>query len=179
VDDCYENFRQSRWKGDFTWVKNKEQLLEELAAVQKMLEEKTEIQGQMIRKFQTLIANDGLFSQIIDFFPYPIAVFTPQFTLEIVNQAFVEEAKSRFVSLDQGTVHILQHKINDIRLAAAVRGVFAGDTFFLENIKNPFSMFAGIMQQSTAEPDRFNRVVVFPVPAHDATITHGVIVFMP
>ena len=159
--------------------KTKEQLLEELSEVQKMLEERTDAQGHMIRKFQTLIANDGLFSQIIDFFPYPIAVFTPQFTLEIVNQAFVEAAKSRFVSLDQGTVHILQHKINDIRLAAAVRGVFAGDTFFLENIKNPFSMFAGIMQQSTAEPDRFNRVVVFPVPAHDATITHGVIVFMP
>ena len=41
--------------------KTKEQLLEELAEVQKMLEERTEIQGQMIKKFQTLIANEGLF----------------------------------------------------------------------------------------------------------------------
>ncbi|MGE5544768.1 MAG: hypothetical protein ACM3UW_07335 [Bacillota bacterium] len=160
-------------------MKNKEQLLEELAEVQKMLEEKTEIQGHLIRKFQMLITNEGLFSQIIDFFPYPIAIFTPQYTLAIVNQAFAAEAKTQFMNLEKGTVRILQHKITDIRLAAAVRGVFAGDTFFLENINNPFSMFAGIMQQSTAEPDRFNRVVVFPVPAYDAAITHGVIVFMP
>jgi hypothetical protein len=68
--------------------KTKEQLLEELTEVQKMLEERTEIQGQMIRKFQLLIANEGLFSQIIDFFPYPIAIFTPQYTLTMVNTAF-------------------------------------------------------------------------------------------
>ena len=46
-------------------------------------------------------------------------------------------------------------------------------------LKNPFSMFSGITQQRAAEPDRFNRVVIFPVPADDAKITHGVIVFMP
>ena len=40
-------------------------------------------------------------------------------------------------------------------------------------------MFSGITKQSEAEPDRFNRVVIFPVPADDAKITHGVIVFMP
>jgi|LFRM01.1.fsa_nt_gb hypothetical protein len=179
MDGCYEDYRQSVWKGDFIWVKNKEQLLEELAEVQKMLEEKTEIQGQMIKKFQMLIANDGLFSQIIDFFPYPIAIFTPQYTLAIVNQAFAAEAKTQFMNLEKRTVRILQHKINNIQLAAAVRGVFAGNTFFLEDLKNPFSMFSGIMQQSAAEPDRFNRVIIFPVPAYDAKITHGVIVFLP
>jgi PAS domain-containing protein len=75
--------------------KMKEQLLEELAEVQKMLEEKTEIQGHMIRKFQLLIENEGLFSQIIDFFPYPIAIFTPQHTLTMVNKAFAAETKMR------------------------------------------------------------------------------------
>ena len=41
--------------------KTKEQLLVELAEVQKMLEERTEIQGRMIKKFQLLIANEGCF----------------------------------------------------------------------------------------------------------------------
>ena len=159
--------------------KTKEQLLEELAEVQKMLEKKTETQGHMIRKFQMLIANDGLFSQIVDFFPYPIVIFTPQYTLAMVNKAFAAEIKMRFMNLGKRTVRILQHKINDMQLAAAVTGVFAGDTFFLENLKNPFSMFSGITQQRAAEPDRFNRAVIFPVPADDAEITHGVIVFMP
>ena len=158
MDGCYEDYRQSVWKGDFIWVKNKEQLLEELAEVQKMLEEKTEIQGQMIKKFQMLIANDGLFSQIIDFFPYPIAIFTPQYTLAIVNQAFAAEAKTQFMNLEKRTVRILQHKINNIQLAAAVRGSLPGIPS-LEDLKNPFSMFSGIMQQSAAEPDRFNRLL--------------------
>ncbi|MGB4312000.1 MAG: hypothetical protein WBJ17_03665, partial [Natronincolaceae bacterium] len=61
--------------------KTKEQLLKELLEVQKMLEEKTEAQGRMIKKFQMLIANEGLFSHIIDFFPYPIIIFTPQHIL--------------------------------------------------------------------------------------------------
>jgi hypothetical protein len=45
--------------------------------------------------------------------------------------------------------------------------------------KNPFSMFSGITRQSALQSDRFNKAVIFPVPADDAKITHGVIVFMP
>jgi hypothetical protein len=159
--------------------KTKEQLLKELSEVQKMLEERTETQGQMIKRFQKLIENEGLFSQIIDFFPYPLAIFTPQFTLAMTNKAFAAKTKTRVMYPEKGAVRILQHKANDIQLAAAVRGVFAGKTFFFEDLENPFSMFSGITQQSAAESDRFNRIVVFPVPADDSKITHGVIVFMP
>ena len=159
--------------------KTKEQLLEELSEVQKMLEKRTETQGHMIRKIQTLIENEGLFSQIINFFPYPLAIFTPQYTVVMVNKALAEDTKTRVMYPEKGAARILQHKINDMRLAAAITGVFAGNTFFLEDLKNPFSMFSGITQQRAAEPDRFNRSVIFPVPADDAKITHGVIVFMP
>jgi hypothetical protein len=159
--------------------KTKEQLLEELSEVQKMLEERTETQGQMIKRFQTLIENEGLFSQIIDFLPYPLAIFTPQYTLAMTNKAFTAETKTRVMYPEKGAARILQHKINDMRLAAAITGVFAGDTFFLEDLKNPFSMFSEITQQSAAEPGRFSRAVIFPVTADDAKITHGVIVFMP
>ena len=159
--------------------KTKEQLLEELSEVQKMLEERTEAQGQMIRKFQLLIENEGLFSQIIDFLPYHLAIFTPQYTLTMTNKSFAAETKTRIMYPEKGAARILQHKISDMRLAAAITGVFAGNTFFLEDLKNPFSMFSGIAQQSAVELGRFNRVVIFPVPADDATITHGVIVLMP
>lgn len=120
-----------------------------------------------------------LFPQIIDFLPYPIAIFTPQYTLVMINKAFAKAVKMRFINAEKGTVRILQYKIDDTRLAEAVKGVFAGNTFFLEDLKNPFSMFSGITQQRAAEPDRFNKAVIFPVPADDAEITHGVIVFMP
>jgi hypothetical protein len=158
--------------------KMKEQLLEELSKAQKILEERTKTQGHMIRKLQMLIANEGLFSQIIDFFPYPIAIFTPQYTVAMVNKAFAAETKTQFLNLEKGSAHILQYRIEDMRLTAAVKQVFKGNTFFLEDVKNPFSMFAGIAQQSVIQPDSFHKAIIFPVLAYDAEITHGVIVFM-
>jgi hypothetical protein len=160
-------------------AKTKKQLLEELSEVQKMLEKRTETQGQMIRKFQILIANEGLFSQIIDFFPYPIAIFTPQYTLAMVNKAFAVETKMKFTSLEKEAIRILKYKINDVQLVAAITKVFDGDTFFLKDLKNPFSMFSGTTQLSAPQPDRFNKVVIFPVTADDTEISHGVIMFMP
>jgi hypothetical protein len=50
---------------------------------------------------------------------------------------------------------------------------------FLEDLNAPFSMLSGIKQQSAAETDRFKRVVIFPVPADDDTISYGVIDFLP
>jgi AraC family transcriptional regulator len=158
--------------------KTKEQLLEELAEVQKMLEERTATQGQMIKKFQMLIANEGLFSQIIDYFPYPLAIFTPQYTLVMVNKAFTEETKMQSMNRGNGCVSILKHKVEDTRLVAAVTQVFTGEISLLEDLKNPFSMFSGIPAHNAPQSDRYNKVVVFPVSANDAKITHGVIVFM-
>jgi hypothetical protein len=158
--------------------KTKEQLLDELTEVQKMLEKRTKIQGQMIRELKLLIANELLFSQIIDFFPYPIAIFTPEYTLAMVNKAFSAEAERLAKSPEESPVKILQYKIDNIQLASAVKKVFAGYTFFIEDLKDPFSMFSGIEVQSP-QPGPFNKAVIFPVSADDVEITHGVIVFMP
>lgn len=159
--------------------KTKEQLLAELLELQKMLEEKAETQGHMIRKFQMLIGNDGLFSQIIDFFPYPIAIFTPQYLLISINKAFAAVTETSTAKLEKECIRILQYKISDVRLVSAINQVFNGNTFFLDDLKHPFSMFSQIPQQLILQSDRFKKAVIFPVPADDDVITHGVIVFMP
>jgi AraC family transcriptional regulator len=156
-----------------------EQLLNELADVYKMIENGTDAQDQMIKKLQLLLVNDGVFSQIIDFFPYPIAIFTSHYVLIITNRAFDAEVNVSGKQQENAVVQILKHKIDDMRLATAITRVFAGDTFFLEDLKNPFSMFSGNVQKSIPQPDRFHKAIIFPVPADDAEITHGVIVFIP
>jgi len=159
--------------------RTKEQILEELAATQKTPGEGTETQAHMIKKIQSLITNEGLYSQIIDLFPYPIAIYTDNYKLSMTNRAFSSETKTHVEYPGKGNVHILLLRIDDMQLAAAVKGVFAGKTYFLEGIRNPFSMFSGITQQNMPEPDRFTRIVIFPVPANDDTISHGVILFLP
>lgn len=158
--------------------KTKEQLLKGLLDVQQMLEEKTQTQGKMIKRFQMLVENEALFSQIIDFFPYPIAIFTPQYTLIMVNKSFVSETKTELETPGEKAARILQYKIDDTQLAVALTRVFAGDTFFKEGVKNPFSMFSGIKRQDAPQLNHFSKVIIFPVPTDDAEITHGVIVFM-
>ena len=125
--------------------------------------------------------NEQLLEELseVDFLPYPLAIFTPQYTLALTNKAFLAETKMQITYSEIESACILQHKINDMQLAAAIAGVFAGETFFLEDLKNPFSMFSGITTQGASVPDRFNRAVIFPVSADDVEITHGVIVFMP
>jgi hypothetical protein len=166
-----------RERGILVGDQTKEQLLEKLSD---MFKKKPEIQSQIIREFQMLITNGGLFTQIIDFFPYPIAIFTPQHTLAMVNKAFMAETKTRFLNFERETVRILQYRIDDTQLAAAIKQVFAGDTFYFENLKDPFSMFSGIARQSVLPPSgRNTKAVVFPVPGDAAEITHGVIMFLP
>jgi len=98
-----------------------------------------------------LIGNEGLFSQIIDFFPYPIVIFTPQYTLAMVNKAFAAETKTRFMNSEKGAVRILQYKIDDMQLATAVTRVFAGDTFFFRGLKEPvFHVFRNYMAKRAA-----------------------------
>jgi PAS domain-containing protein len=152
--------------------KTKEQLLNEISEVQKLLDEKTELRGKMIKNLQTLIADNGLFSQIIDSFPYPIAIFTPDYELAVVNDAFVTAVKVR-------PERILQYKIEDNQLISAIIQVFKGDSFFLEELKSPFSMFQGIKLKKGIETNIFKKAIVFPVLADDNNITHGVIVFLP
>ncbi len=143
-------------------------LPEDLAAVQKMLRERS----------ADAVVNGGLSSQIIDFFPYPIAIFTPQYTLTLVNKAFAAETGIRAVNIGGNVLRILQYRIDDARLAMAVTKVFEGDTFFLEEIREPFSMFSGTEGHNRLRSGRFSRVVVFPVHDDDR-VTHGGIAFLP
>lgn len=159
--------------------KTKKQLIDELSEVQKLLEGKTELHGKMIKNLQALIASGGLFSQIIDFFPYPIVIFTPDYEITMVNNAFITMTKARLNSKEKDSMRILQYKIEDTQLVSAIVQVFKGDTFFLEELKNPFSMFSFFKRQNGIRAGSFKRAIIFPVPADDNRITHGVIVFMP
>lgn len=155
--------------------KTNEQLPEESA--QKMPEERSKDQDQMVKNIQALIANEGLFSRMIDFLPFPLAIFTSDYTLVMVNKAFTVQTQR--VPFEDETVRIHPFTINDVQLAAAIIQVFKGDTFFLSGLRNPFSIFSGISAQSNLQPNHFTRAVIFPIPSDETEIRHSVIMFMP
>ncbi len=159
--------------------KKRDQLLSELLEIQKKLEKKVQHQNQMIRKFQMLTANVDLLSQIIDYCPYPIAVFTSQGILEVVNNAFIAEAKANKEDIEIGKISIYNCISDDIELYNAIRQALNGKIRFLEGLKNPFLRCLGTKHENNTISKNYKKVIVFPIPSdyENSAIMHGVIVF--
>jgi len=157
--------------------KTKEQLLFELMEIQKTLGKKVELHDHMIKRFQTLTSNEGLFSQIIDYCPYPIAVFTPQGTLIMANHALFKEAKLESKDLEAGKCNVFRQNSSNIQLHNAVKQIFTGKTFLLEGLEEPLSIFSGAKRDNKMSSENFDKAIVFPIFNDDGEISHGVIVF--
>ena len=158
--------------------KTKEQLLQELTEIQKMLEKKVEIQSLMIKRFQMLTYNEGLFSQVIDYCPYPIAVFTSQGTLATANNALLTETKIDHKDLREGKCKIIKHNSDDFRLINAIKKVFAGNTFYLEGLKNPLSIFSETKRKNESDFEKFKKAIIFPISGDNGEITHGAVIIL-
>lgn len=157
--------------------KTKEQLLSELRELQKELEEKVQYHDQMIRRFQVLTANEGLFSQIIDFCPYPIAIFTPHGILEMFNNAFAAATGANPEDLGAGRLNIYRCISDDIALTSAIRLAFVGETCFLDDLKNPLISFSEGKRKKDSTTKNYRKAIVFPIPAEDGLVMHSAAVF--
>lgn len=158
--------------------KTRDQLLSEMLEVQKLLKEKVEHQDQMIRRFQMLTANEGLFSQIIDYCPYPIAVFTPQGILEAANTAFATGTGVSSKEVEDGRRNIFKCISIDVRLNNAIKQAFAGKTSFLESLKNPLSGSPEIKQKNKPKSKNYEKAIIFPISSDGGGVTHGVAIFI-
>lgn len=160
-------------------TRRREQLLQELMDFQKVLEERLETQDRMIKRFQMLIANDVLFFQIIDYFPYPVAVFTQMRQLVAANKAFITETSLCKIELEKGTYSILRMKsIDNYQIYKAVEQVFSGQTTFINELNNPLSLFFEYEQQFKTPLTLYKNAAFFPVSDDFDFITHGVAVFL-
>jgi len=144
--------------------------LDELNALrlnQKRLENETKNHREMIRKLQMHIAQEGMYSLLVDSFPYPIAIFNPDYTVTVVNKAFDIENRMQLQNIEQKS-----------DMSLAVTQVFMGKHSLLENVANPFSLF-GLKEPGEDTRQKYNKVVVFPIPNDRGDITHGAIVLLP
>ncbi|NLC08335.1 MAG: hypothetical protein GX755_10315 [Syntrophomonadaceae bacterium] len=157
----------------------KRQLLKELIETQKAIEEKLEAQDQMIKRFQVLIADGDLFARIIDYFPYPIAVFLPDGLLRMVNRMLLAAAD---LSDSQGIVgkyNVFSHSSHlENGIAEAIKRALAGETVFLSQHQSPLmSLGRAVGTTDRAIADRQD-AVVFPLTDNNGVISHAVVVLI-
>ena len=90
-----------------------------------------------------LIRNEGLFSQVIDNFPYPIAIFERSGVLIMVNQAILQKACIRPGDIVEKKIHFLNSISNEnADVLDVAEDTFIGETTLLKNLKEPPAMFA-------------------------------------
>ena len=157
--------------------KTKEQLLVELIEFQKVLEEKVETQDRMIQKFQTLTTNDGLFTQVIHYFPYPIAIFTRDGELTMANQTFFAETNRNPTEISEGRINMFDRLTTEnYEVLEAVNEIFTGEIKLLKNLSDPLSMF--IKDNKNMSPANYGSAIFFPLVEGNGQITYGVVMFI-
>ena len=157
--------------------KTKEQLLKELIEMQKQIEQKVEDQDRFINRFQILIQNEGLFSQVIDNFPYPIAIFDQSGVLTIANKTLLSKVKLSAGDVTERRINLLNRITNEnYPVFEAVEDIFLGETTVLKNLVDPLSLFS--RDDSCAASSNFQSTVFFPVVESGRKITHGAVMLM-
>ena len=157
--------------------KTKEQLLKELIEMQKQIEQKVEDQDRFINRFQLLIQNEGLFSQVIDNFPYPIAIFDQSGVLTIANKDLLNKAKISIGDVTERRINLLNRITNEnYPVFEAVEDIFLGETTVLKNLVDPLSLFS--RDDFCAAPSNFQSAVFFPIVESGRKITHGAVMLM-
>ena len=157
--------------------KTKEQLLKE-AQMQKSVEKKVKEHDSLIKSFQLLVQNEGLSSQVIGNFPYPIAIFERNGVLTMVNHALLQRANIRPDDVQAGRINFLNRITNEnFAVLEAVEDIFLGETTLLKNLVEPLSMFA----KDDSVPDHgdcYQSAVFFPVVESSDNISHGAVMLM-
>jgi PAS domain-containing protein len=157
----------------------KRQLLNELIETQKAIEEKLAAQDQMIKRFKALIANGDLLAQIIDYFPYPMAVFLPNGLLRMVNHTLLAAAGLSDSEDIVGKYNVFRHSSHlENWIAEAIKRALAGETIFLSNREAPPMSFGEAGKPTNRGITIYQEAVVFPLMDNNGTISHAVVVLI-
>lgn len=157
----------------------KRQLLEELVEMHRSIEKKLETQDRMIKRFKELSAKGDLFVQIIDSFPYPIAVFLPDGMLKMANRALLSAASLCGDEGIVGTYNIFNHSDRiGLRISVAVKQALSGETVYLYDLNISRWGFRETVQTPDGSHPGCHSAVVFPIMEQDGKIDHVAIVLM-
>lgn len=157
----------------------KRQLLHELMETQKAIKEKLAVQDQMIKRFQELVAKGDLLAQIIDYFPFPMAVFSSDGRLRMVNHTLLAAANLSDSEDIVGKYNVFSHSSYlENWIAEAIKRALAGETIFLTNHEAPLMSFGETGQPTGRGITIHQETVVFPLMDNNGTISHAVVVLI-
>ncbi len=139
-----------------------------------------ERQNNIVQSFRSMGGNEVLLSNIVEFFPYPIQVSTPDGTLILANRAFLKvfyvASKDKVI----GKYNVLQDSVIDkLGLKERVLRAFQGETVQLFDIKVPIQDLINKFGKGELGLETiFQNIISFPIYNNYNQLSYVVTVFM-
>lgn len=96
-------------------------------------------QNNIIESFQSLFGKEELLAKVIEFFPYPIQIFSLDGTARIINKAVLEMMGIKSVEAHVGKYNVFEDPIvRELGAMDQVRQVLTGKTVYLTDFNAPY-----------------------------------------
>ena len=131
--------------------------------------------------FQAALGQQDLFANIIDFFPYPIEVFTRDGTTVMVNRALLDEFGIPSRDMIIGKYNIFKDpEVEKTGLLSIAKEIFEGKgPYTVTDIKAPIEAIRERYHSGSTDIDAmYQDITGFPIFDGEGTVSHVVIMFI-
>jgi len=98
-----------------------------------------DMQRSLEKSIRSVFAEEELLAKVIEFFPYPIQIFSSDGTARLINKAALESIGIRSVESHVGKYNVFDDPIvRDLGLTDSVRQVLSGKTVYLNDFNAPY-----------------------------------------
>ena len=96
-------------------------------------------QRGLVKSFQSLFGEQELFAKVIEFFPYPIQIFSLDGTARLINKATLEMIGIKSIESHVGKYNVFEDPIvHELGFMDQVRQVLTGKTVYLTDFNAPY-----------------------------------------
>ena len=104
-----------------------------------MKEQIDDAQRSLVKSFQTLFEKQELLAKVIEFFPYPIQIFSLDGTARMINKATLEMIGIKSMESHVGKYNVFEDPIvRELGVMDQVRQVLTGKTVYLTDFNAPY-----------------------------------------
>lgn len=157
--------------------KTKEQLLAELAELQRDMEKNLTVQERFIKRFQALMQTGEDPLPLLNLFPCPVALFKRGGILHRVNNMLMESTDLQEGDVPDGNINFLGRITDEnFTMLEAAEGVFYGKMALLSRLSRPLELFCKNWNYMVR--DSCHSALFFPLPVGGRRIPYGVVMLL-
>jgi len=103
------------------------------------MENRQNRQNSVIESFQALLKREEIFAKVVEFFPYPIQIFSLDGTARMINKAALEMIGIRSVESHVGKYNVFEDPVvRELGFTEQVKEVLTGKTVYIADFNAPY-----------------------------------------